>query len=446
MTPRAWSLRTGHDRAIAALAIPALGALVADPVLSLVDTAFVGRLGEDALGALGVSAAVFGLAFFAFNFLEYATTSLVAAAVGAGDREAAGRSAVAALATAVAGGVLVTAVLVALTGPILSAMGAGGNLAVEAQTYIRIRALAAPAVLVVRSGHGIFRGHQDTRTPLVVTLGINGVNLVLDPLLIFGLGWGVAGAAWATVAAQWVGAVWFGWLLGGTRREAMGIHPGLPPAATVRPFLSAGRDILIRTVSLLAVFTVATAVATRIGRPASTSVAAHQIAFQVWLFLALAVDALAIAAQALIGRHRGAGDLEATREVADRLAVLGLVVGLALAALVAAAAPWLPGWFTTEPEVVAAVRGIYWFLVLGLPLSALVFVWDGVFLGAGDFGFLAMATLGASVVSIALLAMVLPLGWGLAGVWWSVAALMAGRVVTLAWRRASQRGPLRRPA
>jgi MATE family multidrug resistance protein len=132
--------------------------------------------------------------------------------------------------------------------------------------------------------------------------------------------------------------------------------------------------------------------------------------------------------------------------VADRLAVLGLVVGLVLAALVAAARPWLPGWFTTEPAVAEAIGGIYWFLVAGLPLSAIVFVWDGVFLGAGDFGFLAGATFGAAIVGIGLLALVLPLGWGLAGVWWAIAGLMAGRILTLAWRRSSARGPLRRPA
>ncbi len=193
-------------------------------------------------------------------------------------------------------------------------------------------------------------------------------------------------------------------------------------------------------------FTYATAIVTRVGTPSSTPVAAHQVAFQVWLFLALAVDSLAIAAQALVGRHRGAGDPSATREVADRLAFLGLVVGLVLAAVVAAVRPWLPGWFTAEAEVAAAIGGIYWFLVAGLPLSALVFVWDGVFLGAGDFGYLAGATFGAALVGVGLLSLVLPFGWGLAGVWWAIGALMVARILTLVWRRSSRSGPLRLPA
>jgi len=442
---RAWSLRNRHDRAIAALAVPALGALIADPVLSLVDTAFIGRIGEDQLGALGVSAAIFGLAFFAFNFLEYATTSLLAGAIGAGDRTGAGRSSMTAIIVAVIGGVGVSIALISLTGPILSLMGAEGTLRGEAATYIRIRALAAPAVLLIRSAHGIYRGHQDTRSPLVVTLGINGINLVLDPILIFGVGWGVAGAAWATVAAQWVGAGWFAVLLLGRNRDRMGLAIGRIPLSAVRPFLVAGRDIVIRTASLLAVFTYATSVATRIDPPSSTPVAAHQVTFQVWVFLALAVDSLAIAAQALIGRLRGSGELEETREVADRLAFLGLVVGLLLAGMVAAVAPWLPGWFTSDAEVAEAIRGVYWFLVAGLPLSALVFVWDGVFLGAGDFRFLAVAMLAVSVVGVGLLALVLPLGWGLPGIWWAIAGLMAGRIVTLVWRRSSPSGPLHRP-
>ncbi len=446
MTERAWSLRSRHDRAIAMLAIPALGALVADPVLSLVDTAFVGRIGKEALGALGISTAVFGLAFVAFSFLEYATTTLVAGAVGVGDRARAGRSALAAIVVAVVAGVVVAGALIALTEPILGAMGANGVLRSEAAAYIRIRALAAPAVLVVRACHGIFRGHQDTRTPLVVTLGINGINLVLDPLLIFGAGWGVAGAAWATLTAQWVGAVWFGVLLLYRRREELGLVFSSVALSEIRPFLTAGRDIVIRTVALLAVFTYATRVATRIGHPSATAVAAHQVAFQVWLFLALAVDALAIAAQALIGRHRGAGDLEQARRVADRLVVIGFAVGLGLAGVLLLTSPWLPGWFTPDPAVAAAIDGIYWFLLAGIPLSAVVFVWDGVFLGAGDFTYLAMAMVGAGVVGVAMLALVLPMGWGLAGVWWAITVVMAVRLFTLAWRRADPSGPFRLPA
>jgi MATE family multidrug resistance protein len=442
VSDRVWTLRNRHDREIAALAVPALGALIADPLLSLVDTAFIGRLGEEELGALGVAAAVFAIAFFIFNFLEYATTTMVANAVGAGDPAAAGRRTVSALLVAWAVGLAVVAVLEVATEPILSVMGAEGRLRDLAAAYIRIRALAAPAVLTVRAAHGAFRGYQDTRTPLAVTLVINGINLVLDPLLIFGLGWGVAGAAWATVAAQWLGAGWFVALLLVWRRSELGLVPGRIPLAALRPFLQAGRDIVIRTAALLSVFTLATAVATRISE---TAVAAHQVVFQVWAFLALAVDALAIAAQALIGRYLGAGEPEAAHRVADRLVALGLAVGGVLAAVLAGLRGPLPTWFTDEPLVIESIRSIYWFLVAAMPLAAVVFVWDGVFLGAGDFGFLAVAMVGAALVGVGVLLAVIPLEWGLVGVWWGVTCLMAARIGTLTWRRLSRSSPLRDP-
>jgi MATE family multidrug resistance protein len=322
-------------------------------------------------------------------------------------------------------------------------MGAAGEWRAEAATYVRIRALAAPAVLVVRAGHGIFRGHQDTRTPLVVTAALNGANLVLDPILIFAAGWGIAGAAWATVTAQWLGAAAFLWLLLRSRRDRMGIEVARLRLTEIRPFLAAGRDIGIRTLSLLAVFTYATRVAAGIGRPDPTAVAAHQVMFQVWVFMALTVDALAIAAQALIGRSRGEGDAPGAAAIADRLVVVGAVVGVVLAGVLVAAGPWLPGWFTAEPEVAAAIRSVYWFLVAAMPLAAVVFVWDGVFLGLADFGFLAAAMFGAGVVSAGFLALVLPLGWGLAGVWWGLTLLMTLRLLTLGWRRWSRSSPLR---
>ncbi|HSG80033.1 MAG TPA: MATE family efflux transporter [Acidimicrobiia bacterium] len=439
-TDRIWALRTPFDREIAVLGIPALGALVADPLLSLVDTAFVGRLGGDALGALGVSSAVFAVAFFAFNFLEYGTTSLVARAVGAGDVQRAGRATVSAFVLALGLGVLAAVLLEVLLGPILGVMGATGGVKAEATTYLRIRALAIPAVLVIRAGHGSYRGYQDTRTPLIVTLGVNAVNLVLDPVLIFGAGWDIAGAAWATVIAQWVGAVWF--VVGVARRRArLGITVLRTRFDELLAFLAVGRALAIRSASLLAAFTVATAVATRVGDDA---VAGHQVVMQLFIFLALGVDALAIAAQAMVGRRAGAGDVEEGRFISDRLVVMGMAVGLALAAVLAAIAGPLPGWFTDDPAVIAEIRSIYWFLVVLQPLAAVVFVWDGVFLGLADFAFLAGAMFLSAVVTCVVLLAVLPLGWPLTGVWWGMIVLIVTRLLTLAWRRATPAGPLAR--
>ncbi len=418
------------DREIARLALPALGALAADPLVSLVDTAFVGRLGADELGALGVASALFAVAFFVFNFLAYGTTPLVAQAVGRGDRDDAGRTVVAALLTASVLGILVLAVLEAAAVPLLDLMGAEGGVAAEALTYLRIRALAAPAVLVVLAGHGAFRGYQDTRTPMVVTLGLSGLNLALDPLLIFGLGWGVAGAAWATVAAQWLGAAAFGWLLLVRRRDELGIRLRLPRFARVRRFLAVGGDLVVRTAALVATLTLATAVATRVG---TVAVAAHQVAFQLWVFLALVVDALAITAQALAGRHLGAGAPAAARAMARRLLGWGLVGGAALAILMAALAPVLPGWFTDDAAVLAQVRDVYVFVVLLQPVGAFVFVLDGVLMGAAAFRYLAGSTVAAGLAASAVLLAVVPQGWGLAGVWWGIAAMVTVRAAAQAW-------------
>ncbi len=433
------ALRSPHDREIAALAIPALGALVADPVLSLVDTAFVGRVGSDELAALGVATAVFAVAFFAFNFLEYGTTALVARAVGAGESTNAGRSVVLAFLTAGVAGAGAILVLEVFTGPIAGALGAGGEVREAAVTYIRIRALAAPAVLVVRSGHGAFRGYQDTRTPLIVTLGINGINLVLDPILIFGVGWGIAGAAWATVAAQWIGAAWFLALLLGPRGRRLGIEPGRPDPAELWAFLRIGRDLAIRTGALLAAFTLASAVATRVS---DTAIAAHQVVMQFWTLLALGLDAVAIAAQALVGRYLGERRVAAATAVADRIAALGAAVGVVMGFVVLAAGRVVPGWFTTDQGIVDAIGVVWPILALQQPLNAVVFAWDGVFIGAGDFAYLAVATAGAAAAAAVVFLLVLPLGWGLAGVWWAISALLAARFLTLAWRRVAPAGPL----
>lgn len=427
------SLRTArdHDRDIIRLGLPALGALAADPLVSIVDTIFVGRLGVVPLAALGVNAAIFALAFVAFNVLEYGTTPLVARAGGRGDADAAGRTVIQALGVAALAGPVATLLLIAFGGPIVELMGATGELRAPALSYLRIRALAAPAVLVVTAGHGIFRGYLDTRTPLVVTLGLNVVNLILDPLLIFGFGMGITGAAIATTIAQWTGALWFLDLLLRRRRAALGIQIALPRLADLAPFLRIGGVLALRTFALVGTMTLATAVAARVG---TVEVAAHQVATQVWLFLALVVDALAVAGQALVARYRGAEDPGAARDAANRLLVWGLRIGVGLGVLFFALAPVLPRMFTDEPSVVAAIRGIYPFIVFMQPLNAIVFVWDGVFLGAEDFRFLAWQMVLSGAAAAAVLLLVLPMGWGLTGVWWGMVTLMLVRALTLGWR------------
>ena len=420
--------RSRFDAEILRLSLPAMGALAADPLVSLVDTAFVGRLGVDALGSLAVAAAVFGVSFALFNFLAYGTTPLVARALGRGDRAEAGRISVAAVLVGVALGVATAAVLMLTAREVLVVMGAGDDTLEGATTYLRIRALALPAVMLVTAGHGVFRGFQDTRAPLLVTVGLNLINLVLDPILIFGLGAGLAGAAWATVIAQWVGAVWFVALLW-RRRDALGLVWSLPERGDLRLLLGAGRALILRTGSLLTVLTVATAIAARIG---TSSVAAHLVMFQIWLFLSLILDALAIAGQAMIGKTL-ARDVGEAAAISRRLLVLGLGVGSAVAVALLLVAPWLPGWFTDDPTVIRSLRGVYPFLVVMQPLNALVFVWDGIVIGATDFSYLAWSVSIAGAAALGMLLVLLPMEWGLAGVWWAIVVLMLGRAASLSW-------------
>jgi MATE family multidrug resistance protein len=433
----------GYDREILALAVPALGALAADPLVSLIDTAFVGRLGPLPLAALGVNVAVFSFAFVLFNFLAYGTTPMVGRAFGRGDRAAAGRVVANAFALAVVVGVLALAALQLLAVPILRLMGAGEELLGPATGYLRIRALAGPALLLITAANGAFRGYQDTRTPLVVTVGVAALNLVLDPLFIFAFGWGLIGAAWATTLAQWAGAATFVALVYGRLRARWQVPLSLPRPSELAPFLRVGWALLIRTFALIGALTAATAVATRVG---VVEVAAHQVAAQLWMFLALIVDAFAIAAQALVARYVGEGRPGAARAVSDRLLVLGLGVGVALGVAFWLARPWLPGLFSDDPAVVAAVLSVFPFVAIVQPLNALVFVWDGIFMGIEDFSFLAVAMLLSAVVAAVLLASVLPFGWGLHGVWWALVGLMLARAATLAWRYRPAAGVFRRAA
>lgn len=420
--------RSRFDSEIFKLGIPAFGALAADPLVSLVDTAFVGRLGASELGSLAVAAAVFGVAFALFNFLAYGTTPLVAAAMGRKDQSEAGRLASAAVGIGLAAGLLGVLLLIPLAENVVRIMGASADTVGGATDYLRIRSLALPAVMLITVGHGVFRGLHNTMTPLLVTLGLNAVNLILDPILIFGLDWGLEGAAWATVVAQWSGAAWFVVLLG-RQRSALGLHRERPHRDDVRRLLHAGSALLIRTGSLLAALTLATAIAARIG---TAQVAAHQIMFQVWIFLSLMLDSLAIAGQAMVATALPRSTAESAA-ISRRLLALGLTFGLLLTAILVAVGPWVPGWFIDDADVVSALRTVYPFLVVMQPLNALVFVWDGVIIGAGDFAYLAKSMVVALAASAAVLLAVLPLGWGLAGVWWAIVVLMLVRVGLLAW-------------
>lgn len=417
------------NREILRLGIPALGALAADPLVSLIDTAFVARLGEAPLAALGIDVAILSVAFVAFNFLAYGTGPIIANAVGRRD-EADIRGAVTTSMMMAAGlGVVALVVLLAGSRTWIQLMNTPSEVVEPALSYLRTRAWAAPAVLLVTTGHGVFRGLQDTSTPLKITLVLNVVNVVLDALFIFGLGFGIVGAAAATVIAQWIGALWFLKL----------VFPYLDFGTISWPrtmaFLAVGRQLTVRTLSLLATFTLATRISTRLG---TQSVAAHQVVSQLWLFSTLVLDALAIAAQALVGRYLGEGDLKRVREVVIRLAGFGLGSGIVLGGIMAALAPFLGSLFGTDPAVTEIMASVMPIVVMVQPLGGLLFVGDGAFMGALRFRFLSWSALGAGLVAMAGLLVFEPAT--LRGIWMGIVSLLAVRLATQVveyWRRGS---------
>jgi putative MATE family efflux protein len=422
--------RSPYDGEILRLALPALGALASEPLYVLADTAIVGHLGTNQLAALAISATVLTTAFSIFNFLTYGTTAQVARLHGAGRRaEAAGTGAQAQW-TAICVGLVVLVAIVALARPLARLMGAEAG-AVEdgATTYLRIAALGAPMFLLAAAGQGYLRGAGDLRTPLVILVVAQGANLVLEVLFVYGFGWGLAGSAWGTVIAQagmggaflWV-AVRAGW--------------ERPVLARMRALMRVGVHIAVRTSSLLGAFVVASAVLARIG---SASVAAHQIAFQLFIFLALVLDAVAIAAQVLVARFLGAGDSVAARAAATRMiwwsVVLGAVFGLALAALHGV----LPNAFSGDARVLDRAHAIWWIFAVLMPVNGAIFALDGILIGAGDTRYLMWAMLLAAITYVPISLLALDQGWGIVGVWWGLAAMMLVRLAGTAARFAGER-------
>jgi len=606
-----------HDAMIFNLALPSLLALAADPLLAITDTAFVGQLGNNELAAFSVNSSVFTFAFLVFNFLSTATTPAVATALATDDKVKAGETITQALLLALVLGGGAAGVLTLQATPVLEIMGVGpddSNLYNLALQFLYIRATAAPAALLVSVSQGVFRGLQDMRTPLGVTVATNLLHLALSLGFIFQLRMGLPGAALSISLAEWAAALTYlalGWSkrsqlgldLGWTREvrgaisssssssspgsgwrpradsagdegwrmedngvptggavDGMGASssqpqssssssitnttpatinsngngkyeaggkgaPALPvvgnlksstatggspnsdssvastngrraalsestatpsgangsasadsvdgrvastsgrpallepptTASTVRqgqapvgatlraffasyaPFLQAGGAVLLRTGLLLGTKTLASAVAMRLG---PEQMSTHQILYQVWLLASLAVDSLAISGQVAVAVNLGKGDLNAAREVSDRLLQLGVGLGGMLALVLLIADPIWPRTFTQEADVVASVQALSPLALALLPINSVVYVLDGVFVGANDYAFLVKAMLVAAMLGTPLLLAVQPLNWGLEGVWWGLSALMIGRCLGLLYRYNSPAGPV----
>ncbi|KUN81782.1 MATE family efflux transporter [Streptomyces griseoruber] len=426
--PRA--IRRQHDREIVALAVPAFGALVAEPLFVLADSAIVGHLGTAQLAGLGIASALLTTAVSVFVFLAYATTAAVARRVGAGDLTSAIRQGMDGIWLALLLGAAVVAAVLPTAPALVELFGASDTAAPYATTYLRISVAGIPAMLVVLAATGVLRGLQDTKTPLYVAVAGFVANAALNAGLVYGAGLGIAGSAWGTVIAQCgMAAVYLAVVIRGARRHGASLRPD---AAGIRASAQAGVPLLVRTLSLRAILMIATAVAARLG---DADIAAHQIALSLWSLLAFALDAIAIAGQAIIGRYLGAGDAQGARDACRRMVQWGIAVGLLLGLLVILARPVFLPLFTSDAGVEDAALPALLVVALSQPVCGIVFVLDGVLMGAGDGPYLAWAmvlTLGV-FTPVALLVPVL--GGGLTALWGALTLMMTVRMVTL-WLRA----------
>jgi len=424
-------------REIIRLAVPAFLALVAEPLFLVADSAIIGHLGTTALAGLGVAGSVLLTAAGIFIFLAYATTSTVARLVGAGrddDALAAGLDGL--WLSLVLGGLTASAVAVG-AGPLAGAFGASAAAHAEAVTYLRVGALGLPGMLAVLALTGVLRGLLDTRTPLLVSVAGFGANIVLNLLFVFGFGWGIAGSAWGTVLAHTGMAVALAAVV--LRRAHATSTPMRPHPGRVLAAARSGIPLVVRTIALRGALLATVWAAAGLG---DAPLAAHQVTATVWSFLAFALDALAIAGQAVIGRDLGAGRVERARAATRTMLRWGLGYGLALGLLTVVLREPIARIFTPDPQVLGYAASALVVAGLGQVVSGYVFVADGVLMGAGDFRYLAIAMAGG-------LAAYLPVVWLLARaadhgqltpsaalgwLWAAFTGFMLTRAITLGWR------------
>ncbi|MGA9279321.1 MATE family efflux transporter [Ilumatobacter sp.] len=402
---------TSTDRRILRLALPAAGALAAEPLYRLVDTAIVGRLGTEQLGGVAIAVSILTLVIGGSNFLAYGTTQRVANRLGSGDRAGAAIVGVQAFWLALIIGLIAAPLLAIFAEPLASLLGAREEVLAFATTYLRISAIGVPFVLITLAAEGTQRGASDYRSPLIVLALSNVLNVVLEVVLVFGFDLGIAGAAWSTVVAQALAGVA---LWRRTRPYTAAAPTRRPRWSEMAPLVAAGRHLLLRVGSMMAVFTGATAVAARID---DATLAAYSITMTMFSFLALTLDALAIPAQTIVAEELGKGGLGAA-DVADRSARLSLRIGLGLAVVVGATAPVVARLFTTDPLVIS--RATVGLLILALVMipGSLAFSTDGSLIGAGDYRFLGRAALAylVAVTPVAIVVLMFP-ALGIVGIW-----------------------------
>jgi MATE family, multidrug efflux pump len=422
-------IRSPHDAEITRLAVPAFGALVAEPLYVLADTAVVGRIGTDELAGLAVASSALLTGYAIFIFLAYGTTAAVSRLIGAGKERSAAHQAVQGLWLAGVIGIALTALVLGFAGPIVELLGGTGAVRTNALVYLRISVVGITFQLLSFAGTGYLRGLQDTRTPLLVAIGSAVANLVIELVLINGLGYGIGASALSTVIAQAGGAlVYLRLITTATSRLGAVLRPDW---VAIRRLGRAGWDLLVRTLALRMSLTLFTAIAARIG---AEEVGAHEIAFALWSLLALALDAIAIAGQAMVGRFLGADDVDTARHVGRRMLELGTVAGVFAGAVVLLGRPVLPDVFSNDPDVLHLAGFLLVFVAVLQPVNGAVFVLDGLLIGAGDMAFLAKAMVGAALLTAPVAVAVAVLGLGIGWVWGAITVLMLARLAVLALR------------
>ncbi|WP_439032684.1 MATE family efflux transporter [Gordonia terrae] len=439
---------------IATLTVSALAVLIAPPLYLLLDLAVVGRLGGAELAALGVGTLVLSIVSTQLTFLSYGTTARSARRFGSGDRSGAVLEGVQASWIAVAVGVLIVAVTYPCAPVVMrllvgTASPESAAVADDAAGWLRIAIFGVPLILLSMAGNGWMRGVQDTRRPVVyVVVGLS-IAAVLVVGLVHGVGpfprLGLNGSAVANVIGQGLTGLLFAVRVSREARRVSvagerggsGVGVFAPDRSIIAAQLVMARDLVVRSLSFQICFVSAAAVAARFG---VAQVAAHQLVLQLWEFMALFLDSLAIAAQALVGAALGAGRLGVADSVARRVTVVSLIAATAMAAVFAAGASLIPQIFTSDSAVLDAVGVPWWFFVGMLPIAGVVFALDGVLLGSGDAAFLRTATLtGALVGFLPLIWLSLVFDWGLAGVWSGLVVFMLVRLATVVWRIRSGR-------
>ena len=413
-------------RQILALAIPALGALLAEPLFVLADSAIVGHLGPAQLAGLGTAGAALNTLVNVCIFLAYSTTAQVSRLIGAGRRVEGLARGVDGMYLAAGLGLLLAIVGVIGAGPIVRWLGAGAQAAPYAETYLRISSLGLPGMLLVLAATGLLRGLHDMRTPLLVAGAAAVLNTVVNWALVYPCGLGIAGSAAGTAAVQTAMAAAYAWIVVKACR-AEGVTPR-PDARAVRASLSANTALLVRTIGLRVYLLAAVWASGKLG---TVALAANTIASNLWFTLALALDALAIAAQALVGHELGAGRTDATRRVVARMNRWGLGFGVVTGVLLAALSPVLAGAFTSDQAVADALMPVLIVAALFQPAAGVVFVLDGVLIGAGDAAYLAWASLACTALFLAGLAVLFAAGGNLTWLWVVVGGFTLARLAFL---------------